>query len=92
MREAASAAAEELTDAVEQHVEAVHKAVREAEDAPKLDPVEIKPELIVEPPEPLFHSTDDFVTATRKLITRRDGGEGEADDADRDDEEGEDAQ
>ena len=80
LREAASAAAEELTDAVEQHVEAVHKAVREAEDAPKLDPVEIKPEITVEPPEPLFHSTDDFITTTRKLIARRVGGEGEAND------------
>ena len=82
MREAASAAAEELTDAVEHHVAVVRKAVREAEDAPKLDRVEIKPELTVEPPEPLFHSTDDFITATKKLIARRDGGEGEADDGD----------
>jgi hypothetical protein len=64
----------------------VRKAVREAEDAPKLDPVEIKPELTVEPPEPLFHTLDDFVTATKKLIARRDGGE--ADDEDWDEAEG----
>ncbi len=80
LREAANAAAEEVTEAVEHHVAEVRKAVREAEDAPKLDPVEIKPELTVEPPEPLFHTLDDFITATKKLIARRDGGEGEADD------------
>jgi hypothetical protein len=86
LREVASAAAEELTEAVEHHVAEVRKAVREAEDAPKLDPVEIKPELTVEPPEPLFHTLDDFVTATKKLIARRDGGE--ADDEDWDEAEG----
>jgi hypothetical protein len=72
---AASDAVDELCDAVEHHIEAVRKAVREAEDAPKLDPVEIKPEIIVDPPEPLFHSLDDFVTSTRKLIARRDGND-----------------
>jgi hypothetical protein len=74
-------AVDELAEAVEHHVEAVRAAVREAEDAPKLDPVEIKPDITVELPEPLFHSRDDFVTATRKLIARRDGGEGEIADA-----------
>jgi hypothetical protein len=88
LREAASAAAEELTEAVEHHVAEMRKAVREAADAPKLDPVEIKPDLNVEPPEPLFHTRDDFITATRKLIARRDGGEGEADDDGSDDAEG----
>ena len=64
---AASDAVDELIEAVEHHVEEVRAAALEAEDAPKLDPVEIKPELTVEPPEPLFHSTDDFFTSTRKL-------------------------
>ena len=72
LREAAIAAAEALNDAVEHHVEAVRKAVREAEDAPKLDPVEIKPEITVEPPEPLFHYVSTIsLTSTRKLISQR---------------------
>ena len=63
-------------------------AALEAEDGPKLDPIEIKPKLTVEPPEPLFRSTDDFFTSTRKLIARRDGGEGKAEDDDSDDDGG----
>jgi hypothetical protein len=82
LREAAIEAAEALNDAAEQHIDSVRKAVREAEDAPKLDPVEVEPEITVEPPEPLFHSRDGFLTATRKLIARRDG------DSDSDDAEG----
>jgi hypothetical protein len=54
----------------------VRKAAREADDAPPVDPIDIKPEIAVEPPEPLFHSLDDFIVATRKLMARRDGSEG----------------
>jgi hypothetical protein len=82
LRETAIDAVDALTEAVEQHTGAVRKAVREAEDAPKLDPIEVEPEITVEPPEPLFHSRDDFLAATRKLIARRvgdsDGAEGVA--------------
>jgi hypothetical protein len=80
LHEDALQAAEALTEAIEDHVAAVRKAVREAEDAPVPDPIDIKPEITVEAAEPLFHSRDDFVTATRKLIARRDGSEGGGDD------------
>ena len=89
---AASDAVNELSEAVEHHVEAVRKAVSEAEDAPELEPVEIKPELTAEPPEPLFHSIDDFVTSTRKLIARRDGGDCKVGGGEFGDDDGEDAQ
>ncbi len=76
LRNAAAEAADALKKAVEEHAEAVRKAVREAEDAPTLEPVDVTPEIAVEPPEPMFHTRDDFLTATRKLIARRDGVEG----------------
>jgi hypothetical protein len=88
LHDAAIEAAEALTEAVEHHVAELQKAAREAEDAPTLDPIDIKPEITVEAPAPLFHSQDDFVTATRKLIARRDGSEGGDDDDDSDDGEG----
>jgi hypothetical protein len=68
LRKTATVAAEELTEAVKQHVAAVRTAVHEAEDAPKLDPLAIKPEITVDAAEPMFRTLDDFVTATRKLI------------------------
>ena len=52
--------------------------MREAEDAPKLEPIDINPEITIEPSEPMFHTLDDFLTAIRKLIARRDGSEGGA--------------
>jgi hypothetical protein len=85
---AATSAVDELIEAVDHHVEEVRSAALDADDAPTLDPIEIEPELNVEPPEPLFRSADDFLTSTRKLIARRDGGEGKAEDDDSDDDGG----
>jgi hypothetical protein len=82
LHEAALEATEALTDAVEQHVAGVRKAALDSEDTPTLDPIDIKPEITVEPSEPLFHSLADFIVATRKLIARRDGSEGGAADDD----------
>jgi hypothetical protein len=86
LRTAAVEAIDALNNAAEEHAAEVHKAVHEAKDAPKLEQVEIKPEITAIPPEPMFHTLEDFVTATRKLITRRDGSEGGAvnDDGERD--------
>jgi hypothetical protein len=85
-RNAATRTLPALTEAVEQHTKTVRKAVSEPEDAPKLDPIDIKAKIIVEVRETLFHSLDDFVTATLKLITGRNGCEGGV--ADSDDAEG----
>ena len=73
LREAALVAAEALNDAAEEHAAALRKAVREAEDAPKPDPIDINPAITIEPPEPMFHTLEEFLNSTRKLIARRDG-------------------
>jgi hypothetical protein len=65
LHEAAVEAVEALNEAVEEHAASVRNVVRDAEDAPKLDLIKITPEVAVELPEPLFHSRDDFVTATQ---------------------------
>jgi hypothetical protein len=71
LHEAAGDAVDALYQAIEEHATAVRGAVRTAEDAPKLDPVEIKPEIAIELPAPMFQTLDDFSTATFKLIARK---------------------
>jgi hypothetical protein len=73
LHEASLEAADVLMDAVDYHVTEVQRAAHEAADAPTLEPIDIKPEISIDPPEPLFHSLDDFIVATKKLIARRDG-------------------
>lgn len=85
LHEATLDAAEALAEAIDHHVVEVRRATLEAKDAPTLDRSDIKPEITVEAPQPLFHSLDDFITATRKLIARRDGSEGGSDDESEDD-------
>jgi hypothetical protein len=48
-------------------------AVREGKNAPTPDPIDIHPKITAARPEPTFHSLENFITATRKLIARRDG-------------------
>jgi hypothetical protein len=55
------------TKAAEAH-DAVRKAIDDADDAPDLPPVEIKPEVAPEPDSgTVFNSRDTFIDATRKL-------------------------
>jgi hypothetical protein len=69
---AAVNATNKLASAVADHSETVRQAVENAPDAPKLKPVNVTPNL-PETPAPLFHSRDDWLTATLKLQARRDG-------------------
>jgi hypothetical protein len=66
-------AAAELIDAVNRHGAAVGAAVENTDDAPRIEPVRIGPNLPLSPPEPLFDSRDDWTDATRKLQAYRNG-------------------
>jgi hypothetical protein len=71
----ATASADELADAVQRGYEAVRDAVADADDAPVIEDIEIAPDIEGDPPEPLFHSLEEWVTATRRLREHRGGDE-----------------
>jgi hypothetical protein len=72
---AATNAANDLVSSVERHSKTISDAVENADDAPELKPVTIEPKLLGEVPEPLFHSLDDWIVATRKLQERKNGSD-----------------
>lgn len=57
-----------MNEASRTAVVALRKAIEAAEDKPDLLPVEVRPKIAVaEPDDAVFDSSDDFVTATRRL-------------------------
>ncbi len=52
---------------VREQIDAVSEAVRDAEDAPELEPAEVEAEIEGKPPEPLFTTEDSHVDAVLKL-------------------------
>jgi hypothetical protein len=60
-----------VAEAIEALVEAQENAYRDLLDVEPPVPVEPEPEIDIEPPDPIFTSEDDYVTATEKLIKRK---------------------
>ena len=79
---AAEQAVAVLNKAAADGIADLRKAVAEADDKPELEPVEIKAEIKAkEPADAVFDSSDDFVTATRKLQAIKALTEDDSDDA-----------
>jgi hypothetical protein len=67
-RAPAQKAIDTLNKAAADGIADLHRVVAKAEDRPELEPIDIKVEIKAsEPANTVFDSSDDFITATRKL-------------------------
>jgi hypothetical protein len=67
-RAPAQKAIDTLNKAAAEGIADLHRVVAKAEDKPELEPIDIKVEIKAsEPANTVFDSSDDFITATRKL-------------------------
>jgi hypothetical protein len=71
-RAPAQKAIDTLNKAAADGIADLHRVVAKAEDRPELEPIDIKVEIKAsEPANTVFDSSDDFITATRKLQRSR---------------------